>query len=320
MNSVSRSSWLAASVVVIVVLVAGGIFSGCSTAPEPEKKDSADKGGKPETPAPKPSGEPAKPKAPTEPTEPTEPAEPTEPTEPTEKPAADPPAPPEVSKFAPAGDLVGQVAEYIKRLEKTVETEEEFNDSQEKIAKDANTLIVIALALGLHDENNKHMGAAPLLVKQAQQLAAAADYASARRAVASVKGTAAGLSSPYAAELKWEKVASLEQLMKKVPAVNTKVTMYLRTQKRFKSKAESLGGLTAALAVIAQGSMANTEEAKTPDEVAKWYGFCAQMRDAAGALNAATHAGDYDAAKAANVELQQSCKDCHAIFHPEEEL
>ena len=46
--------------------------------------------------------------------------------------------------------------------------------------------------------------------------------------------------------------------------------------------------------------------------------FCVKMRDAAGTLNKAVHAGDQAAATAANKTLAQSCDDCHAVFKPEE--
>jgi len=70
--------------------------------------------------------------------------------------------------------------------------------------------------------------------------------------------------------------------------------------------------------VIAQGSMADTSETKTDEQVKQWYDFCAQMREAASGLNKAIHAGDESAADAAMKKLTQSCDDCHAVFHKEE--
>ena len=72
-----------------------------------------------------------------------------------------PPEAPPVSKFAPAEDLVAQVDYYVKRLGKSVVTEEDYKDFAERIAKDSNTLIVIALSLGLHDKDNSYKKAAP---------------------------------------------------------------------------------------------------------------------------------------------------------------
>jgi len=51
--------------------------------------------------------------------------------------------------------------------------------------------------------------------------------------------------------------------------------------------------------------------------VKKWFGFCVQMRDAAAGLNKAVHAADAAAADKALSALNQSCDDCHAVFHKE---
>lgn len=230
--------------------------------------------------------------------------------------AADPLAAPDVSTFAPAKDLVGQVAYYLERLELAVESEEEYNDSVEKIAKDSNTLILIALALGLHDTDNQYKAAAPAMLEAAQQLAATKDYASAKAGVAAVKeATASAGGNPNG--LKWEeKVASMKELMEAVPLIHSRLKRYLRGS-RFESMADDTAGYSAVLGVIAQGSMANSGDTEKPNEVEKWYAFCAQMRDASAAVNAGIHALDQDATDAAMEKLNQSCDDCHAVFHDE---
>ncbi len=95
--------------------------------------------------------------------------------------AAPPEAPP-VSKIAKADDLLGQVDYYLERLEDAVESEKEYGESAEKVVKDANTMILIALALGLHDEDNKFKAAAPAMLKTSQELAAVKDYEAAKKA------------------------------------------------------------------------------------------------------------------------------------------
>jgi hypothetical protein len=225
---------------------------------------------------------------------------------------AAPPPVPKVSSFAPAEDLVSQTDEYIKELDSAVATEQDYKDSEEKVAKQSNTLILIALALGLHDTDNKYQAAAPALFKAAQQLASAKDYASAKAGVAAVKAAVAANGAGSA--LKWEKAASLEQLMKQVPLVNTKLKRYLKGS-RFAKSAKDTAGYTAVLATIAQGAMADTSEAKNADQVQQWYQFSAQMRDSAGAVNGAIHAKDREAAEKAMKKLAESCDDCHNVFH-----
>lgn len=221
-------------------------------------------------------------------------------------------AAPKVSTFAPAKDLASQAEQYIKGLEKCVESTDEYKDGQEKIAKDSNTLIIIALALGLHDEDSKYKAPAGAIIKAAQALAATKDYEAAKKAVADVKAAAEGKGAA-AGELKWEKVAALPELMKQVPVINTKLKLNV---KKLKKKADEAAGCTAVLAAISQGTMADTSATKNPDEVKKWQAFCTASRDDAGALNAAIRSGDEAAVAKAMDKLNQSCEDCHEVFKP----
>lgn len=301
MRLASRWCWFATSVMVIVIggLAVGVILSGCSPAPDQES-DAPD----PDATAPSPDLPAAD--ASTEPDS----------TAPEPEPAG-PPAAPNVSTFAPAKDLVSQVAYYLERLDEAVASEQDYNDSLEKISKDANTLIVVALALGLHDEANQHKAAAPTLMKSAQDLAATKDFASAKAAVETVKATAAS-QEPAPVELKWEKVADLPELMKQVPLINTRLKRLVKGS-RFKSKAEETTGSSAVIAAIAQGTIADTGATNGPEQIQQWYGFSTQMRDAAAAVNVGIHALDEEATAAAMQDLAQSCDDCHAVFHIEEE-
>ncbi len=229
--------------------------------------------------------------------------------------AAEPPAAPKVSTFAPAKDLQRQVEVYLERFEEAVKDEEEYKAAEGRLVKEANTLILIALGLGLHDEPNKYKAAAPAVIKAAQQLAEAKDYASAKAGVEAVKKAAQ--SQGGSAPLKWEKVASLEQLMKAVPTIDSRLRRNVRTERNFKKRAEDNAGDSAVLAVIAQGSIADTSEAKDPAQVAQWYKFCEQMRGAAAKVNSLVHAGKFDEIKAAMKDLEKSCHDCHEVFHKE---
>jgi cytochrome c556 len=68
------------------------------------------------------------------------------------------------------------------------------------------------------------------------------------------------------------------------------------------------------LAAIAQTVMADTHLIKNRGDDEKWYQYCAEMRDAAGAVNAAIHADDQPATTAAMLRLTKSCETCHAEF------
>jgi hypothetical protein len=224
-------------------------------------------------------------------------------------------AAPKVSTFAPAKDLASQADEYIGDLEECVATEGDYKDGQEKIAKDSNTLIIIALALGMHDEDNKYKAPAGAIIKAAKALAATKDYASAKKAVDDVKAAAAGKAKAEG-ELKWDVVASLPELMKQVPIINTKLKLNVKPKKLAK-KAEKTTGYTAVLAAISQGTMADTSATKNADQVKQWQTFCIAARDNAGAVNTAIHKNDQEAVDKTMEKLNQSCEDCHAVFKPD---
>jgi hypothetical protein len=228
--------------------------------------------------------------------------------------AVDPPAAPKVSTYAPVKDVAGQIGVYIARLEEAVATEEAYKDAETTIAKDANTLVLLALAAGLHDEQSDYKAAAPALMKAAQELAKAKTYAAAKAGVAAVK-KAAESKDGDPSTLKWTKVADLAELMKQVPLVNNRLKRNLRGD-RFKSKAKDNAGDTAAIAVIAQGSIADTSEVKKAGDEEKWFKLCIAMRDAAAGLNKAIHDGDAAAGEKVAGALNQSCDDCHEVFHP----
>lgn len=294
-----------------------GVLSGCGTdpkAPAPKDKPAAKPADTPDEPAAKPEETPVEKLAekPAEKPE-EEPAE--KPAEkPAPAPAAEDPSPTaKVSSYAPAEDLVSQVDAYLKDLGAAVASEDAYKDAEGRIDKDANTLIVVALALGMHDQDNKYKKAAPGIIKAAQELAASKDLAGAKKGVDAL--VAAAGAAGEGGELKWEKVAHLEPLMKAVPLISNKVKDSSLTAARIERRGADYAGYAALLAAIAQGSIPNADESEEPGEVEKWQKYCIEMRNAAGALNAAVRAKDPERALQANARLRKSCDDCHAVFH-----
>jgi hypothetical protein len=221
---------------------------------------------------------------------------------------------PELSSFAPASDLVRQTTYYLGRLEESLASESQYQEDKEKVCKDGNTLILIALALGLDDGNNKYKAAAPGLMKAGQAAAKATTYEAAKAALADARKAIASPAKGPA--LSWDKAsASLPELMKQVPLINARLK---RNLKKFAQKAKDSAGDTASLAVIAQGSMGSVSQTKKPTEAAKWFAFCAEMRDAAAAVNKAIHAGDPKATGKAMTALAESCDNCHTVFNPQQ--
>ncbi len=175
--------------------------------------------------------------------------------------AGEPPAPPKVSSFAPAKDVASEVQKYIKRLEDAVANEADYKDAETTVPKDANTLILLALAAGLHDEDNAYKAAAPAMIKAAQAVAAAKDYASAKAAVDELKKAAE--SKGDASNLKWAKIASLPAV-DEGRAARQQPAEAECPARSLQGKTADNGGDSATLAVIAQGSIADTLRGQDP--------------------------------------------------------
>jgi cytochrome c556 len=227
-----------------------------------------------------------------------------------------PPAAPPASQYAPAADLIAQVNYYIKRSDEGLASKEDFDDAAKaRLKKDANTMAVLGLALALHDSDNAIKSQAGELIKAAQALAKAQDFDVASLAFADLKkaATGSGAAAPNNPK-EWQKVASLGQLMKQVPTVNTALKRGVSSPARLEKLKDESAGHAATLAAIAQASMADTHEVKNPADLDKWYEYCAEMRDAAGQVNAAVRALDHAKTTSAMLRLTNSCDTCHKVF------
>ncbi|MCL2120506.1 MAG: hypothetical protein FWH27_18995, partial [Planctomycetaceae bacterium] len=220
----------------------------------------------------------------------------------------------------PVADLEEQVDSYIKELDKSLEdlaASRDFASDANVLARDANTLIIIALALGMSEENGKYKAAAPEIIKAAQTVAAAKDLAAAKAGLAAVK---AALEKKSTDKLEWKKMAKMEPVMKlAVPRINTGMTRYIRTEATLKRGIPNVAGATAALAVIAQGLKPNFDETIKPDNEDDWVRLSRDFRDLALKANAAIHGfekGDvsFDDFKAVLTTMKESCEHCHAVF------
>jgi len=219
----------------------------------------------------------------------------------------------------PAADLDEQVDFYIKELDKSLEdlaTSKDFAADADALARDGNTLILIALALGM-SEDGKYKAAAPEIIKAAQAVADAKDLAAAKAAVAAVK---AALAKKSTDKLEWKKMAKMAPVMKlAVPRINTGMTRYIRTEATLKRGIPNVAGATAALAVIAQGVKPNFDETIKPDNEEEWVKLSKDFRDLALKANAAIHGFEkgsvtFDAFKDALAAMKESCEHCHAVF------
>ncbi len=230
--------------------------------------------------------------------------------------AGDDAAAPKFSTFASAADLATEVKFLVGDLVKSVADKDEY-DSQVagRYTRDGNTITLVAIALGLHDQDSSLKPHAKAIAAAARKLAQAKDYAATKQAVedlaAAVDGNGSGGD-----ELKWGKVATLNGLMKdEVPYINTKLQNSL---KHFKKRAAEAAGHAATMALIAENAKLYVADTKQPNEGAKWADFSAKMQSAAFDLAAEVHAGNEAGSQATmDNKLNQSCHDCHVVFHPE---
>lgn len=213
------------------------------------------------------------------------------------------------SEYAPAKVAGEQLAAYVDAMEGYLKDKDEFAEAMPRITRDANTVIALALVLGLHDEANEYKAAAPAIIKAAKVAAKEADYATVAKNVAALK---AALKSTADDKLSWDvPVASMKQMMVQVPLLDSKLKSAFR---RFDKK-DVMAGQAVTIAVLCQASMANVAETEAPAESAKWVAACKVTRDDAAALYAAIAAGNKAAAQAAYDEMAKSCDICHETFH-----
>jgi cytochrome c556 len=220
---------------------------------------------------------------------------------------------PQPSAYAPHEDLLAQVDFFIERAEESLAGDKLDLASQARLLKDAHTLAILGLVLSQHDAEFPQKAAMPALVKAAQALAAAdGDRDKSEAALADLKSARQGKVAAGTEPLKWQPVASLPMVMKQVPLIHA--SLKRGTGKRLARNQEQVAAQAAALAAIAQASMFDEEYASTPEDVAAWQQFCAEMRDAAGEVNVAAHAGDADRVESSMTKMLQSCEACHEKF------
>jgi hypothetical protein len=221
---------------------------------------------------------------------------------------------PKISAFAPAADLVAQVDYFVARLEASLASEADFDlAAQSRSLKDANTLSALLLVLAVHDQPHVLSNSAPAMLAAAQQLAGGLDgYSQARQAFDALRAARQGTARPGMPPA-WAKVASLSALMKQVPLIHLALKRGVEPN-RFARQTSQSAAQSAALAAVAQAAWLDTTHVSGDAETSAWRSCCEQMRDAAGEVNLAVHAGDAARVSEGMQRLSDSCDACHARF------
>ncbi len=227
------------------------------------------------------------------------------------------PTAPAVSSFAPIVELETIIRELVSASVPRVKDEAAYRSGQQQLARDANTLIVLAVALGLHDADAALKPQAGDLVEAAEELAAAGSLTEAQAAVAALDTALGAEAAPQSAHpTSWENSASQDELMKQVAFLQGKIKRGARGA-RLASTAEENARLATVLAVIARAVEFDTVGIEGEQPLSQWRKLCGQMRDASTAVHAALTAKDAAATAAALTQLEQSCTACHQVFRPD---
>ncbi len=216
------------------------------------------------------------------------------------------------SSYAPAKDLEYQVSFFLDRIKEDLENEAQYDTHAKRVVKDANTIAVLALVLGKHDDDNRFKRPATAVIKAATSLADKAEKLDEAK-VAYQKLLDATKSPGGGATLPWKSVGNIQEIMLQVPLLNTSLRGAVRS-KRFNTTPEKAAGLAAGLAAIAQVSMFDETYCGDAADREEWVELCGLMRDAAKDVHAAVQRGDQAAAIAALKPLVRSCDECHDEF------
>jgi hypothetical protein len=221
---------------------------------------------------------------------------------------------PAVSTFAPADKLSAEATALLASCEQAVADEKGFKDASNQLARDASTLAIVALALGLHDADSPQKKHAPAIVAAAAELADAGDFAAAKEGVAKLKAAAEGKGEGEA--LVWKNVATMGPIMKQSTGYYNKLKRGMAGA-RFKSRADENARSAATLAVIGQAVLFDKDYVEGDAEIAKWQKFCTDWRESAAGLGKAIKDGDAKAANDWLTKLDKSCTECHTAFKVE---
>jgi hypothetical protein len=218
------------------------------------------------------------------------------------------------STYAPAKDLESQVQFFLDRMKEDLEDPSKYNASRiKRVRRDANTLAILALVLGKHDERNRFQSSAVGIITHSLSLAGKCqNYADAKVAYGRLVESMS--LHEASAALPWKCVGDIVELMNQVPTLHTNLRGTVRSETRFDLARDKAAGLAATLAAIAQVSVLDDSYCADPADQKDWIELSGLMRDASYAVNQAVRQGDQAVAIEALKPLARTCDDCHAKF------
>ena len=86
--------------------------------------------------------------------------------------AANPPEAPPVSQFAAVEPLLVQLQYHLDQISTSLESPRYTAALQSRVEKDAHSLVILLMALGMHDQDSAVKASAPRMTELAEELAA----------------------------------------------------------------------------------------------------------------------------------------------------
>lgn len=220
-------------------------------------------------------------------------------------------------------DMESQFTKFFAKLDRDLEDLSlggDFGDASGNLMRDANVLVLLAMAIAQSDESGDLKAAAPAVLADAKALLAAGDAEAAAAAVKAIKADVA-FPAGSAAPVRWERAAQLAPLMGKiVPSLTSEIKRLSKNEKTLlrAGNIDKVAGAAALLAVVAEGSRLNVSETTAPDQDALWKEYCDEFAVLSLNVNrtarALSNGGAFDDYAAALKELEKTCSVCHAKF------
>ena len=228
----------------------------------------------------------------------------------------------------PLDALTQQIDLYVEALGTALERldgSRNYAEDAANVVRDASGLALVALAVGLANDDSQYKKAAPHIITAAKTLVAAQNLEEGQSAFAGLKSALGNTSEAPA--LSWsDKIVGLKPAKSAIQSLNSAVKRTTDTERKLNTlltrQPQRVYPPLAALAVLSQGMIPNVGETEKPDAVAEWKKYCEDFRNAALKVNAAAHqyaaaeSGDYSVYSAAMTAMAESCDDCHRTFYP----
>ncbi len=230
---------------------------------------------------------------------------------------------PKLAELVSAKDIDPLVRDVIDNLQTDLADAATFRQAETRFEHAAYTLALYAEAVAQANGSIAWSAQARAVRDLAIKLAKTKNYNQARDLLERIKNVVSGTAPAGAApaELAWEEVAPLVQVMKEVNLVNRSLRRYVRRERYFKRYRDRLDKAAVAMTVLAYIASHDNSAAKEPPKpienaVQRYDQYSAQFVELSKLALDAVRKGSYDEAKAAVTKLQDVCAKCHEDFRP----